>query len=237
MPWFGPYENVGEVLLNQRTIRRSRLKSATLVSAGALAVALNVVPNTMTIAGAVSMSGGPMRSVQAGGGDSCYDYGEHGDYGPSGDCHDGKPGKTGPTGPRGATGPTGPRGDTGPTGPRGDTGPTGDKGPTGDTGPTGDKGPTGDTGPAGNLSTYVVPGNVVSEDDALSIALCDDNDQVTGGGFIIMGPGNSGNVSMSIPIKATPRDGWEASANHLAGANTDGTDSTIQAFAVCARVP
>ena len=49
-----PLPIVRKVHLNRRTIRISRLKSATLVSAGAVAVALSVVPSAVAVADAAS---------------------------------------------------------------------------------------------------------------------------------------------------------------------------------------
>ncbi|WP_289735468.1 hypothetical protein [Streptomyces macrolidinus] len=102
--------------MSRRTIRSSRVRSATLVSAGAVAVALNVVPSTTAVADAIHRSGadsavalpGPKGAVSlpvGGGGDHDKDHG--------------RKGKQGPQGPQGTTGPQGPQGLQGVQGPQG----------------------------------------------------------------------------------------------------------------------
>ncbi|MFF3907690.1 hypothetical protein ACFYZJ_17180 [Streptomyces sp. NPDC001848] len=91
-------------LVSRRTIRSSRVRSATMVSAGALAVALNVAPSTMAIADAIHRSGGdgaaalpgPNGAVSAGLGGDRGSRGEKGEKGERG--HQGAQGPQGPPG-------------------------------------------------------------------------------------------------------------------------------------------
>lgn len=98
----------------------------------------------------------------------------------------GQQGVTGPAGPTGPAGaPTGATGATGPTGAMGITGATGPTGATGATGSTGATGaastvpgPTGPTGPAGSgggggglMRQEIIPGEVITTDQALSTLL------------------------------------------------------------------
>ena len=92
--------------------------------------------------------------------------GAAGPTGPSGaDGPTGPSGSAGPTGPSGAAGPTGPSGAAGPTGPSGAAGPTGPSGAAGPTGPTGSAGPTGPTGPAGiPIAEMTAKGDLATRD-------------------------------------------------------------------------
>ncbi|MEV6735873.1 hypothetical protein AB0N14_02570 [Streptomyces sp. NPDC051104] len=65
-----------------------------------------------------------------------------------------------------------------------------------------------------------------------SIATCaDNNDEVTGGGYLVSGPLNAVNVVESRPVDSAP-DAWRVSADALLPAGT-----TVTAYVVCARVP
>lgn len=85
--------------MSRKTIRSSRIKTATLVSAGTLALVLNVVPSTVAIADAIHRSStehsmglpGPNGVTSA---DRDNDHDGH-------DGHDGRDGRDGDRGPQG----------------------------------------------------------------------------------------------------------------------------------------
>jgi hypothetical protein len=126
----------------------------------------------------------------------------------------------GPPGQNGTQGPIGPPGEQGPIGPPGEQGPIG---PPGEQGPIG---PPGAAAPTMNLAVRNVPGQIVALNEvAQSIATCNSDELVIGGGFSIAnGPGM---VLSSVPIA----NSWVVfAANPFAIGN-----SSLQAFAECAK--
>jgi Collagen triple helix repeat (20 copies) len=118
----------------------------------------------------------------------------------------------------------GPPGPVGPAGPQGEQGPAGLQG---EQGPTGERGPPGPAAQAMNFTVRNVPGQLVSLNGiAQSVATCDSDELVTGGGFSITnGPG--------IVLSSIPQgDSWIVSA---ANPFTFG-NSSVQAFAECAKI-
>jgi hypothetical protein len=111
----------------------------------------------------------------------------------------------------------------GPPGQNGTQGPIGPPGPSGERGPIG---PPGAAAPTMNLAVRNVPGQIVALSEvAQSIATCNSDELVIGGGFSIEnGPGM---VLSSVPID----NSWVVfAANPFAIGN-----SSLQAFAECAR--
>jgi len=108
-------------------------------------------------------------------------------------------------------------------------GPPGQNGTQGPPGPSGEQGPIGPPGaaaPTMNLAVRNVPGQIVALSEvAQSIATCNSDELVIGGGFSIAnGPGM---VLSSVPID----NSWVVfAANPFAIGN-----SSLQAFAVCAK--
>jgi collagen triple helix repeat protein len=123
----------------------------------------------------------------------------------------------------------GPPGQNGTQGPIGPPGPSGEQGPIGPPGPSGEQGPIGPPGaaaPTMNLAVRNVPGQIVALSEVVqSIATCNSDELVIGGGFSIAnGPGM---VLSSVPID----NSWVVfAANPFAIGN-----SSLQAFAECAR--
>jgi hypothetical protein len=120
-------------------------------------------------------------------------------------------------------GPPGQNGTQGPPGPSGEQGPIGPPGPSGEQGPIG---PPGAAAPTMNLAVRNVPGQIVALSEVTqSIATCNSDELVIGGGFSIKnGPGM---VLSSVPID----NSWIVfAANPFAIGN-----SSLQAFAECAR--
>ena len=117
-------------------------------------------------------------------------------------------GEPGPTGPPGAAGVPGPVGPTGPVGPAGAPGVAGLSGPAG---------PTGPTGPAG-FGTTIVRTNTVALDAAAnrvivsSQALCESNERLVSGGFLVSTeePNDLGHLSViqSAPLPSADLEGW-----------------------------
>jgi hypothetical protein len=137
--------------------------------------------------------------------------------------YQGPPGQNGTQGPIGPPGPSGEQGPIGPPGPSGEQGPIGPPGPSGEQGPIG---PPGAAAPTMNLAVRNVPGQIVALSEvAQSIATCNSDELVIGGGFSIAnGPGM---VLSSVPID----NSWVVfAANPFAIGN-----SSLQAFAECAR--
>ncbi|MDQ0763558.1 hypothetical protein [Streptomyces canus] len=209
--------------MNRRTIRISRLRSATMVSVGAVAVALSVVPSTVAaadamqgssadrtvpqlrpnnaptgaIADAIRRAGSDgQAALQPGGADQDRALQDRG-RGPQG-----KPGKQGPRGPQGAQGSRGPQGPQGPRGPRGPQGPQGTPGSVG--------------------SSYVITATAAGT----ATANCLGTDVATGGGALAATP-----LTGSYPIggtAVTPPTGWQGIAT--------GTGALVTAYVVCADV-
>ena len=108
-------------------------------------------------------------------------------------------------------------------------GPPGQNGTQGPPGPSGEQGPIGPPGaaaPTMNLVVRNVPGQIVAlSESAQSIATCNSDELVIGGGFSIAnGPGM---VLSSVPID----NSWVVfAANPFAIGN-----SSLQAFAECAK--
>lgn len=178
--------------------------------------------------------------------------GEPGEQGPPGiNGTEGPMGPLGPPGPAGMNGTQGPQGEQGPIGPpgpqgekgeRGVAGPQGEPGPKGDKGDTGTQGPIGPVGPQGipgepgkdanlsslQLSTTISEGNIVqiSGTDIQSIAICDNNRTLVGGGYNITE--GFGNVMESAPQGNT----WvvrAAGAVPIPGISS----GSLQAYAIC----
>jgi hypothetical protein len=129
-------------------------------------------------------------------------------------------------GPPGQNGTQGPIGPPGPPGEQGPIGPPGEQGPIGPPGEQGPIGPPGAAAPTMNLAVRNVPGQIVALNEvAQSIATCNSDELVIGGGFSIAnGPGM---VLSSVPIA----NSWVVfAANPFAIGN-----SSLQAFAECAK--
>jgi hypothetical protein len=123
-------------------------------------------------------------------------------------------------------GPPGQNGTQGPPGPPGPPGEQGSIGPPGPPGEQGSIGPPGAAAPTMNLAVRNVPGQIVALSEVTqSIAACNSDELVIGGGFSIEnGPGM---VLSSVPID----NSWVVfAANPFAIGN-----SSLQAFAECAR--
>lgn len=154
-----------------------------MVSAGALAVALNVVPSTQAIADAIHRSG------------TEHSVGLPGPNGVTSADRDKDKDREGPRGPRG---PQGPQGFQGVPGVPGEEGPQGFQGFQGGTGTQGAQGGTGAQGPQGFQGAQGVQGQTgVSGYDVNTLAVeCDSNETcvelvecdpgkvVTGGGVL-----------------------------------------------------
>jgi hypothetical protein len=140
--------------------------------------------------------------------------------------YQGPPGQNGTQGPIGPPGPPGEQGPIGPPGEQGPIGPPGEQGPIGPPGEQGPIGPPGAAAPTMNLAVRNVPGQIVALNEvAQSIATCNSDELVIGGGFSIAnGPGM---VLSSVPIA----NSWVVfAANPFAIGN-----SSLQAFAECAK--
>src|SRR5919107_687967 len=162
--------------------------------------------------------------------------GQNGTQGPPGPTGaQGPPGPTGAQGPPGPTGPPGPPGEPGPAGQngtQGPIGPAGEQGPPGEPGPPGPPGPPGEPGPPGpeilamNLTIRNMEGQLVPLTGvAQSLATCNSDELVTGGGFTITnGPG--------VVLSSAP----QGSSWMVVAANPFGFgNSSLQAFAECAK--
>jgi hypothetical protein len=145
----------------------------------------------------------------------------------------GPPGQNGTQGPPGPMGPPGPQGEQGPPGPQGEQGPPGPQGEQGPPGQNGTQGPPGPMGPPGpaaqamNLTIRNVPGSIVSLAGLTqSVATCNPDESVTGGGYSITnGPG----IVLSSALQG---NSWIVHAvNPFAFGN-----SSVQAFAECASI-
>src|SRR5215208_745528 len=154
--------------------------------------------------------------------------GQNGTQGPPGPTGPpgplGPPGEPGPAGQNGTQGPTGPAGQQGPPGPPGPPGQNGTQGPTG---PAGEQGPPGPEIPAMNLIIRNMEGQIVPLTGiAQSLATCNPDELVTGGGFSITnGPG--------VVLSSAPQQG---SSWIVVAANPFGFgNSSLQAFAECVK--
>ena len=111
-------------------------------------------------------------------------------------------------------------------GPPGQNGTQGPPGPMGPPGPQGEQGPPGPAAQAMKFTVRNVPGQLVSLSGITqSVATCNPDELVTGGGFSITnGPG--------IVLSSTPQgDSWIVlAANPFTLGN-----SSVQAFAECAK--
>lgn len=143
--------------------------------------------------------------------------------------YQGPPGQNGTQGPPDPIGSPGPQGEQGPPGPPGQNGTQGPIGSAGQQGPTGEPGQAGPPGPAAqamNLSIRNVPGQIVSLSGiAQSVATCNPDELVSGGGFrITSGPG--------IVLSSTSQgNSWIVlAANPFTFGN-----SSVQALAECAK--
>jgi hypothetical protein len=118
----------------------------------------------------------------------------------------------------------------GPPGPPGKNGTQGPPGPPGPQGPQGEQGPIGPPGkaaPTMNLTVRLEEGEIVPLSGiAQSIAACDSDELVTGGGFAITnGPGM---VLRSSPVQ----NSWLVVATNPFNAG----NSSLQTFAECAEL-
>jgi hypothetical protein len=139
----------------------------------------------------------------------------------------GPPGQNGTQGPPGPIGPPGPPGLKGDQGPPGQNGTQGPPGPIGPPGPPGEQGPPGKAAPTMNLTVREGDGEVVSlEGIAESIATCNPDELVTGGGFNITN--GSGIVLGSLPRG----NSWVVIAADPFNIGT----SSVQPFAQCAKL-
>src|ERR687898_613182 len=123
-------------------------------------------------------------------------------------------------------GPPGQNGTQGPPGPTGAQGPPGPTGAQGPPGPTGPPGPPGPEIPAMNLTIRNMEGQLVPLTGiAQSLATCNSDELVTGGGFTITnGPG--------VVLSSAP----QGSSWIVVAANPFGFgNSSLQAFAECAK--
>ena len=151
----------------------------------------------------------------------------------------GPPGRNGTQGPQGEQGPPGPQGEQGPIGPPGPPGPQGEQGPPGKNGtqgPPGSPGSQGEQGPIGppgkaaptmNLTVRLEEGDIVPLSGmAQSIATCDSDELVTGGGFAITnGPG--------MVLSSSPeQNSWLIVATNPFNVG----NSSLQSFAECAEL-
>ena len=170
--------------------------------------------------------------------------GEQGPAGPQG-----PQGEQGPKGPIGATGATGPqgiqgeKGDTGSAGPMGSQGPQGPQGPIGPIGPQGPKGETGATGPQEerglqgdsaplqHLTMRTVEGDIVRNGfsagvQSKSVASCDFDEVLTGGGFA-----HTGNANYIMDFSRPTGNSWEAQGSPMSS-----DSSFTQAYAQCQKL-
>jgi hypothetical protein len=145
-------------------------------------------------------------------------------------------GPQGEQGPKGDTGPQGPQGEQGPKGDTGPQGPQGEQGPKGDTGP---QGPQGELGPPGmpavnnDLSIRTVEGNIARNGACVdgcastekSIATCNDDEVLTGGGS-----GHSGG-EFRLDYSKPNGNSWEAK-----GSPFSQDPSYTQAYAQCQKL-
>ncbi|GFH36416.1 collagen-like protein [Streptomyces pacificus] len=212
--------------MSRKTIRSSRMKTVTMVSAGTLAVVLNFVPSTAAASDAIERSGtGHSLGLPGPNGAMSADADGDGDRGPKG--KDGKPGPQGPQGPQGEkgdTGPQGPQGEQGEQGDRGPRGPQGEQGEQGDRGPRGPQGFQGEQGESGVFGAYVR----VGEPGPISVVECDPGDIATGGGFEVPeGVPDILDAQSSVPI-GDPPFGWQVVAQDPVGG------LFITAYVVCA---
>lgn len=157
--------------------------------------------------------------------------GPQGPPGPQGELGEqGPPGINGTEGPRGPAGLVGPRGEPGPPGPKGDKGNTGIQGPIG---PLGPQGPPGEPGKDANLSslqlsTTISKGNAVqiSGTNIQSIARCDNNRTLVGGGYNIT-------VGFGDVLESAPQgNAWVVRAADtvpILGISS----GSLQAYAIC----
>ena len=127
-------------------------------------------------------------------------------------------------------GPPGKNGTQGPPGPQGEQGPIGPPGPLGPPGPQGEQGPPGSPGkaaPTMNLTVRLEEGEVIPLSGiAQSIATCDADELVTGGGFAITN--GIGMVLSSSPVQ----NSWLVVATNPFNAG----NSSLQTFAECAKL-
>jgi hypothetical protein len=210
--------------VSRRTTRSSRVKSTTIVSAGVLAVVLNVAPSGVAVADAIHRSGtdssvglpGPNGAVSAN-----HDKDGKGHKGDKGDKDRGPQGKKGQRGPQGFQGSTGAQGPQGATGAQGAQGAQGFQGDTGAQGPQGFQGAQGGVA----LDTYTV----VGAQGAQSTALCLGNDVATGGGF--QGSISGIIVDQNAPVPGT--DGSVATGWQVTQAVAVPVGAQVTAFAIC----
>lgn len=217
--------------MSRRSIRTSRLKSAALVSTGAVAVALSVVPSTAAAADAMQKPSADSAAAQlrpadvasAAIADAIRRAGVQGqatlypDGAPSVDDRNNRPHPKGERGPQGKPGKPGKPGRPGRPGPQGPQGEQGEQGPQGNQGSQGNQGAQGTVG-----SSYV---KTVTASNNVTVN-CDTGDVATGGGASV----TNGNLSATYPIGGTtdtPPTGWQA-------IQTAGNPDNITVYVVCA---
>ena len=140
------------------------------------------------------------------------------------------PGQRGQSGPAGPTGPPGERGPPGPPGVNGTQGQPGPQGPPGNNGIQGPPGPPGKAAPIKNLIIRDVNGNTIKiEGIVKSVAMCNSDEFVSGGGFSIKN-------GFGFVIDNHPdRNSWNVTAANPPG-TTNSTIGELQAHAECAKL-
>jgi len=129
---------------------------------------------------------------------------------------------------------TGPQGDKGDKGDKGDTGAQGEKGDKGDTGAQGEPGPPGTPAENNDLSIRTVEGNIARNGACVdgcastekSIASCNDDEVLTGGGFL-----HTGNANYIMDYSRPNGNSWEAKGSPMSG-----DPSYTQAYAQCQKL-
>jgi hypothetical protein len=159
--------------------------------------------------------------------------GERGPPGPPGtNGTQGLPGPQGERGPPGPPGTNGTQGLPGPQGERGPPGPPGTNGTQGLPGPQGERGPPGPPGKPSmkNLTIREVDGNIVRIKGIVSsLATCDYDEFVSGGGFSIKN-------GFGFVIDSRPDlNSWNVTAANPFSVH-NGTLGQLQAHAECAKI-
>ena len=128
----------------------------------------------------------------------------------------------------GPSGPAGAPGDPGPSGPQGEPGPAG---PPGETGSAGSAGPAGAPGAPGisGWEQRTVMGTVPAGGTGTTVVRCSPGKVVFGGGFQTPGTAVTVTESRPAPILGGANPGWLVAAR-----NTNGSDASLTAYALCA---
>jgi Collagen triple helix repeat (20 copies) len=127
--------------------------------------------------------------------------------------------------------PAGPRGPQGPRGRQGLRGLQGERGPQGEPGPQGERGAQGAQGIPGAAGATNVTVRVRPNTMGVSTASCVGAERAVGGGGIPTTAGDFGVLESSKPTQnsGTPTS-WDADALN----SSNGADTTVQAYVVCA---